>query len=596
MELSKLVIGFCHVELTASGMMRVINISADFAKIWDVSPDASVHLCDFSNKVHHEDRQSFDEFTDDVASLQETARWTGRVIGRAGIRYVRAEVQLQKLAGSNPYFIFIAVDINKERQIDIDLDYVLVAAKAYTWKRNIITSTSEFDKRWAEFSGYGTSAYAISTDEWLLAVHPDDRERIGQQVLSLERGDVESTILTYRRKVKDNQWAWLQVHAGISERDADDKPISLSGVSFDITDEMDKLNEIEEERNFFRKGAVEAKAQLERTAYELTEHIPIGTYTMVLDVGSDIARFSFMSNRFLEITGLDRDAAQANPMLAFKCVHPDDLDDWVHKNAEAFKARSRFREETRLLVNGEVKWIVAESLPRLLPDGVWLWEGVIQDITNQKLAEQALNLAQSKIFDASRLQAKLEERQELLRDLHDGFGNQLALAKIRLRNGSLSNEDAAGILQECIDDLRVTFDSLDADSDGLFLALTKLQDRTRHRVGTREIKFAWDIKAANDVSMDSRRVLQVLRIVQEAVGNALKHAFAKVIKVECTKSDEALIVEISDDGVGIPSPHPSSARGIRNMNDRARVQGWKFSIDTGNTGSCLKLRIPLEEN
>lgn len=73
-----------------------------------------------------------------------------------------------------------------------------------------------------------------------------------------------------------------------------------------------------------------------RTALNITEAIPVGTYTMVLEPGSALASFRFLSERFLELTGLDRDTALSDPLKAFACVHPDDYNTWVQLNAEAF--------------------------------------------------------------------------------------------------------------------------------------------------------------------------------------------------------------------------------------------------------------------
>lgn len=128
----------------------------------------------------------------------------------------------------------------------------------------------------------------------------------------------------------------------------------------------------------------------ERTAYELTENIPVGTYTMVQPPDGGLAFFSFMSTRFLEITGLEREEARSHPFKAFECVHPDDREEWVRKNVAAFEKKAPFKEECRVIIKGEVRWVLAESRPRDLCDGSVVWEGVLIDITDRKNAEAAL--------------------------------------------------------------------------------------------------------------------------------------------------------------------------------------------------------------
>jgi len=146
-----------------------------------------------------------------------------------------------------------------------------------------------------------------------------------------------------------------------------------------------------------RKKAEQAlrslREQLERTAFELTENIPVGTYTMVQPPHGGMAYFSFMSTRFLELTGLDREEARANPMNAFACVHPEDHAEWVRKNAYVFAYKLPFKEECRVVIKGETRWITAESAPRDMPDGSVVWEGVLTDITDRKRAEQLLSEA-----------------------------------------------------------------------------------------------------------------------------------------------------------------------------------------------------------
>jgi PAS domain S-box-containing protein len=134
--------------------------------------------------------------------------------------------------------------------------------------------------------------------------------------------------------------------------------------------------------------------------------IPAGTYTMVQPADGGIGFFSFMSQRFLDICGLDREEARSDPFKAFACVHPEDHAEWVRKNAEVFASKQAFFGECRVVVDGTVKWIMAESRPRDLPDGTVVWEGVLVDITRQKRAEEEL----ARIRDAERLKAFAGDR------------------------------------------------------------------------------------------------------------------------------------------------------------------------------------------
>jgi len=57
------------------------------------------------------------------------------------------------------------------------------------------------------------------------------------------------------------------------------------------------------------------------------------------------------------------------------------------------------------VVNGQTRWITAESKPRPLPDGRTVWEGVLTDITERKLAEQALARAKARAEQLERIKS-----------------------------------------------------------------------------------------------------------------------------------------------------------------------------------------------
>jgi PAS domain S-box-containing protein len=141
----------------------------------------------------------------------------------------------------------------------------------------------------------------------------------------------------------------------------------------------------------------EARATQAEMALAITEAIPVGTYTMVMPPDRPVAYFSFMSERFLALTGLDRVRARENPLEGFAAVHPDDYDEWLRLNAAAFAAKRPFRGECRVVVEGETRWITAESVPRDLPDGSTVWEGVLIDVTERVLAQRSLQESERRL-------------------------------------------------------------------------------------------------------------------------------------------------------------------------------------------------------
>ncbi len=146
----------------------------------------------------------------------------------------------------------------------------------------------------------------------------------------------------------------------------------------------------------------QAQRDLERAAYELTENIPMGTYALIMRPGEDRGRFSFMSKRFVAMTGFDFDLLRQHPEREIEAIHPDDREMWKGATAEAFRKKTPFMGQARMIVKGQIRWFLAEANPRPLPDGSTLWEGVMTDITDQKRAEAVLRESEQRARNQER--------------------------------------------------------------------------------------------------------------------------------------------------------------------------------------------------
>ena len=90
-------------------------------------------------------------------------------------------------------------------------------------------------------------------------------------------------------------------------------------------------------------------------------------------------------------------------------------------------------------------------------------------------------------------------------------------------------------------------------------------------------------------------LLQILRILQEAITNTIKHAGARHIIIELAASeDDETIVRVIDDGKGLSEPKRAGGRGLLNMQRRARDIGARieFATSARNGGTCVTLCLP----
>lgn len=227
-------------------------------------------------------------------------------------------------------------------------------------------------------------------------------------------------------------------------------------------------------------------------------------------------------------------------------------------------------------------------------------------------ASPALDAARStqELIDARArlLVAREEERRALRRDLHDDLAPTLvglgltASGIARMLHAERSDASAASIAaiaESLVDDLHGAIAQTRAivhglrppvlDELGLVAAIrdrmTSLPDANGLVVRVHASPDPMALPAAVEIS--------ALRIVQEAVANVRRHAGATRCDVRIEADTETLILDIVDDGRGMPA-QTSGGLGLESMHERARELGGSLQVGTGSGGgTCVHARLPL---
>jgi signal transduction histidine kinase len=212
----------------------------------------------------------------------------------------------------------------------------------------------------------------------------------------------------------------------------------------------------------------------------------------------------------------------------------------------------------------------------------------------ERESELAASYERLRALDQQRTTA--EERQRLMRDMHDGIGSHLMSTLALSRVSSLSQHQLEETLADCIDELKLTIDSLEPVESDLLVVLGNLRYRLEPRLQAAGISLEWAVSDLPPLAyLDPENVRSVLRIVQEAFTNTLKHAHAKRITLS-TGVDYAnarVFVRVTDDGVG-PDAGKSSGRGLDNMKRRAaKMHGEVEFVALKGGGTCVNLYLPL---
>ncbi len=193
-----------------------------------------------------------------------------------------------------------------------------------------------------------------------------------------------------------------------------------------------------------------------------------------------------------------------------------------------------------------------------------LFIGVVTDLAARREIATSAELQRLK---EQRL--RLEERARVMADLHDGLGSQLASARLSAEHDELDTARVRILLDECLSDLHLVVDTLNNRDGSLAEALRFLRHRVQARLSDRHPQVHWDLDVDRAPVLDGALILQLLRIVQEALTNALRHAAAQNIRVGASYDAGRLHLSVRDDGRGFTAEAPEG-HGLRNMHRRAR--------------------------
>jgi signal transduction histidine kinase len=257
------------------------------------------------------------------------------------------------------------------------------------------------------------------------------------------------------------------------------------------------------------------------------------------------------------------------------------------------------------------------GVPIVAPDGVigafYLTEKIggpdftddDEELIELLAAHAAIAITNARLYEQTKELSIVAERNRLALDLHDAVSQKLfglvlsaeAAGTLLEREPAAARDQVAklrALAQEALDELRSLVFELrppDLERDGLDGALRKHVEMLR-RLQPLEIELVVD----GAPSADPERHGEILRIAQEALQNALKHARADHVTVRLAAADGRIRLEVEDDGVGFDpeSPAARSRRlGLTSMEERAHRLGAALEIRSSpGTGTIVHLEAP----
>ncbi len=437
-------------------------------------------------------------------------------------------------------------------------------------------------------------------EAWHKRLHPEDYERVDQEITRALRGGEYSQ--DFRILWPDGSVHWLFARARLFYG-PDGQPVRMLGVNVDITE---------------RKRAEEAQARL-AAIVESSEDAILGK-----DLKGIITNWNAASEKLYGYTAQEAIGQSVSILLP-----PNHRDEEPRVLAKLARGQQIQRHETVHIAKDGRRIDVSVTIsPIKDSEGRVIGASrITRDITERKRTEAELEAWQRQLESRveertielvvahKQLQAQIEERKRLeaemarviereqLRlgqELHDGLGQKLAgisymmnalQTKLEGVSAPLARdaEKLEKLILESVEQVRRLakgFYPVELERNGLLSALEEMARTTEQIFGVHCIlqsdeSFGIDRKDAS--------VIQLFRIAQEAVHNAIKHARAKQITVRLAAANGDIVLSIMDDGIGLPSGGVNQRKGmgLQIMQYRARMIGGTLEVRNSPDGGAM---------
>ena len=470
----------------------------------------------------------------------------------------------------------------------------------YTDAVDDVSTALYISPQYEALTGYTAEQRLLDPDLWVHMLHPDDRDRVLTESDETNRTG-EPFDIEYRIVAADGRIVWLHDHA-VQVLDAEGRG-RWQGVLQDVTD---------------AHLAEDRLADAEQRYRAIVEHIPAAIY---LDRPTDALETIYVSPQIADIMGVTPEEWIADPDLWRRLVVPEDREPTLATFLEALEAGENWRAEYRVRTpDGRTVWIHDETTFLTDEEGQPQFvQGVVFDITERKLAEQALRESEQREREAA----------ERLRALDDMKNTFLAAVSHELRSPltsilglALTLERAPDIDRPDRDDL---LSRLAANAKKLDRLLKDLLDIDRLNRGIVEPQYR-----VTDVGALARRTVEHLdalvgrevlvqtdpvvipvdppkveRIVENLLMNAVRHTQSdRRIWLFVGPHEGGVRISVEDDGPGVPaelrsaifepfqqgptrSPHaPGTGIGLSLVARFAELHGGRAWVDEREGGGA----------
>jgi PAS domain S-box-containing protein len=550
----------------------------------------SWHGEDVRRHLHPEDRERVWNAVKDAMDGHTPCAAEFRVVQEDGtVRWVMAQGQFYYSHDGAPQrMLGVAVDITERKAAEEALhhkDNELAEAQRLagvgSWQWNPETDTVIWSDELYRIVGRDPRLPAVSYTDHSQLYTPESWDRLRRAVEeALRTGAPYELDLEMVRT--DGALLWVMARGEV-QRDRAGRVVGLRGTLQDISE---------------RRAGQEA---LRESQERLVLAAQAGRmYAYEWERASDVVVRSANCAQILGSTSKLRVTTRTQMMTT---VHPDDRAVVVEATRGCTPEHPTNRVQYRVIrPDGSIIWV--EKHGRALFDRNGEMQrmiGMVVDITERKLAEEALSSLSRRLIEAQEA-----ERARIARELHDDIAQRLAMTLVALDQRRQAAETSHAEVLRQTDDVRRQIEDVSRRVHSLS---HKLHSATLHHLGmtTAMQGFCEELSAQQAVDIifayddipqeiPGEISLCLFRVLQEALHNAIRHSNVRRFEVELRGASDAVVLTVRDSGVGFDPENAIKGRGLGliSMQERLKLVNGELSIDSKRErGTSIHARVPL---
>lgn len=263
------------------------------------------------------------------------------------------------------------------------------------WDWDVKNNVLAWDDQMYSLYGLKKEEFSLSYEAWINGLHPDDREFYQNETRLALIGEKEYGT-EFRIVWPDGEVHNIKARGEVFRNEIGD-PVRMVGINYDVTEQKKTENKIREKDQEFRK----LSANVPDLIFQFTRRTD-GSYCVPI-----------ASEGIRNIFGCTPEEVLDDFTPIARVIYPPDAERVVRDIEYSAEHLTYFTCEFRVKIPGkDIQWIYSNSTPERLPDGSITWYGFNVDITQKKLAEEALRELNET------LEARVEERTSQLKEVN----------------------------------------------------------------------------------------------------------------------------------------------------------------------------------